>query len=110
MQMVGKDLAETMLNMRLRLGTGYGMSNKEMHALLDQISDEMANRELKEARRDAVGRLSALSSGFMGNDGISRMGSHAALSDICRAVYEPPHGWTRGACLKLRDRLIWLLS
>lgn len=37
-------------------------------------------------------------------------GSHENLDAICRAVYEPAYGWTRGACDSLRWRLAWLLD
>lgn len=110
MQVVGRDLYDTMRNMRLRLGTGYGMSNKEMRALLDQIGDELPDRELREARRDAVAKLSSISEGFMGTSRLARMGSHAALSEVCGAIHEPEHGWTKPACRRLIDRLTWLLG
>ena len=52
-------------------------------------------------RRETVERLQMVGNGD---------GSHGSLSAICRAVYFPAYGWTRGAREGLRSRLIWLLG
>lgn len=56
-------------------------------------------------RREAIERLAEVQL-----DGGACADSFANLSAVCKAVYDPPFGWTLGAVATLRDRLIALLD
>ena len=56
-------------------------------------------------RKEAIERLAEVKL-----DGGAYADSFANLSAVCKAVYDPPFGWTLGAVATLRDRLIALLG
>ena len=56
-------------------------------------------------REEAIERLAEVQL-----DGGWYADSFANLSAVCKAVYDPPFGWTLGACATLRDKLVDLLG
>ena len=58
-----------------------------------------------EERAHAIERLAEVQL-----DGGAYADSFANLSAVCKAVYDPPFGWTLGAVATLRDRLVDLLG
>ena len=56
-------------------------------------------------RREAIERLAEVQL-----DVGAYADSFANLSAVCKAIYDPPFGWTLGACATLRDKLVDLLG
>lgn len=56
-------------------------------------------------REEAIERLAEVQL-----DGGAYADSFANLSAVCKAIYDPPFGWTLGACATLRDKLVDLLG